>query len=72
MQAAIAAVHAEAPSADDTDWRQILALYFEEELTLAEIGLVLGITESRVSQLRTLAISRLRAILQTVPVPRTQ
>ena len=27
LQAAIAAVHDEAPSADDTDWRQILALY---------------------------------------------
>ncbi len=27
LQAAIAAVHAEAPRADDTDWRQILALY---------------------------------------------
>ncbi|MEU8222497.1 sigma-70 family RNA polymerase sigma factor [Kribbella sp. NPDC048915] len=27
LQAAIAAVHAEAPSADETDWRQILALY---------------------------------------------
>jgi RNA polymerase sigma factor (sigma-70 family) len=27
LQAAIAAVHAEAPSAEDTDWRQILALY---------------------------------------------
>jgi predicted RNA polymerase sigma factor len=27
LQAAIAAVHAEAPSADDTDWPQILALY---------------------------------------------
>ncbi|HEX3974960.1 MAG TPA: sigma-70 family RNA polymerase sigma factor [Solirubrobacteraceae bacterium] len=27
LQAAIAAVHAEAPSADDTDWRQITALY---------------------------------------------
>jgi predicted RNA polymerase sigma factor len=27
LQAAIAAVHAEAPTAEDTDWRQILALY---------------------------------------------
>ncbi|GAB2609344.1 RNA polymerase sigma factor [Kribbella endophytica] len=27
LQAAIAAVHAEAPTADETDWRQILALY---------------------------------------------
>ena len=27
MQAAIAAVHAEAPSAADTDWREIVGLY---------------------------------------------
>src|SRR5205823_2595477 len=27
IQAAIAAVHSDAPTADDTDWRQILALY---------------------------------------------
>lgn len=43
--------------------RQILALSYEEELTLAEIGEVLGVSESRVCQLRTLAISRLRATL---------
>jgi RNA polymerase sigma factor for flagellar operon FliA len=45
--------------------RQILALYFEEELTLAEIGQVIGVTESRVSQLRTLALSRLRTLLKS-------
>ncbi|HXH24795.1 MAG TPA: RNA polymerase sigma factor FliA [Vicinamibacterales bacterium] len=44
--------------------RQILALYYEEELTLAEIGRVIGVGESRVSQLRSLAISRLRTLLQ--------
>ncbi len=45
--------------------RQILALYYEEELTMAEIGEVIGVCESRVSQLRSLAISRLRASLRT-------
>jgi RNA polymerase sigma factor for flagellar operon FliA len=44
--------------------RQILALYFEEELTLAEIGRVIGVGESRVSQLRSLALSRLRTHLR--------
>jgi len=44
--------------------RQILALSYEEEMTLAEIGEVLGVCESRVSQLRTLAISRLRTSLR--------
>ncbi|MBI4264092.1 MAG: RNA polymerase sigma factor FliA [Acidobacteria bacterium] len=43
--------------------RQILALYYEEELTLAEIGAVIGVCESRVSQLRSLAIARLRTRL---------
>ena len=44
--------------------RQILALYYEEELTMAEIGAVIGVCESRVSQLRTLALSRLRVSLR--------
>ena len=44
--------------------RQILALSYEEELTLAEIGAVLGVSESRVCQLRSVALSRLRATLR--------
>ena len=44
--------------------RQILALYYQEELTLAEIGEVIGVCESRVSQLRSLAVSRLRTLLR--------
>ena len=46
--------------------RHILALYYEEELTLAEIGEVIGLGESRVSQLRTQAVARLRSILSDV------
>ena len=45
--------------------RQILALYYQDELTLAEIGEVIGVCESRVSQLRSLAVSRLRTLLRT-------
>jgi len=45
--------------------RHILALYYHEELTLAEIGEVIGVGESRVSQLRTQAIGRLRSCLAT-------
>jgi RNA polymerase sigma factor for flagellar operon FliA len=45
--------------------RQILALYYDEELTLAEIGAVIGVCESRVSQLRSLALRRLRATLRS-------
>ena len=44
--------------------RHILALYYEQELTLAEIGRVIGVGESRVSQLRTQAIARLRSMMQ--------
>jgi RNA polymerase sigma factor for flagellar operon FliA len=44
--------------------RQILSLYYEKELTLAEIGAVIGVGESRVSQLRTQAVARLRARLR--------
>jgi RNA polymerase sigma factor FliA len=44
--------------------RQILALSYEEELTLAEIGEVIGVSESRVCQLRSLAVSRLRSMLR--------
>ena len=46
--------------------RQILALYYEEELTMAEIGEVIGVSESRVSQLRSLAISRLRGLRESL------
>lgn len=45
--------------------RHILALYYDEELTLAEIGEVIGVGESRVSQLRSQAIARLRAALRS-------
>jgi RNA polymerase sigma factor for flagellar operon FliA len=44
--------------------RQILAMYYQEEMTLAEIGAVIGVGESRVSQLRSLAIARLRSLLR--------
>lgn len=40
--------------------RQVVALYYLEELTMKEIGVILNVTESRVSQLRTQAITRLR------------
>jgi len=41
----------------------VVTLYYYEELTLREIGEVLGVTESRVSQLHTKAILRLKARL---------
>ena len=41
----------------------VVALYYYENLTLREIGEVLGVTESRVSQLHTKAVLRLRSRL---------
>jgi RNA polymerase sigma factor for flagellar operon FliA len=43
--------------------QQVLALYYQKECTLKEIGAVLGVTESRVSQLHTEAVHRLRATM---------
>ena len=42
----------------------VIALYYYENLTLREIGEVLGVTESRVSQLHTKAILRLKGRLR--------
>jgi RNA polymerase sigma factor FliA len=42
----------------------VIALYYYENLTLREIGEVLGVTESRISQLHTKAVLRLRSRMQ--------
>jgi len=44
--------------------RLVISLYYYEELTMREIGDVLGVNESRVSQLHTKAIMRLRGRLR--------
>ena len=44
----------------------VLSLYYFEELTLREIGAVLAVTESRISQIRTKAMLHLRARLQNL------
>jgi RNA polymerase sigma factor for flagellar operon FliA len=45
----------------------LLSLYYRDELTMKEIGVLLGLTESRVSQLHTLALLRLRSHLGASP-----
>jgi len=70
-----------AEALDETDLRETLAdaiarlpereklvitLYYYEELTLREIGEVLGVTESRISQLHTKAVLRLKSRLAGV------
>ncbi|MBP1632700.1 MAG: polymerase, sigma 28 subunit, SigD/FliA/WhiG [Acidobacteria bacterium] len=46
--------------------RLVITLYYYEGLTLAEIGRVLGVTESRICQMHTKAVLQLRAKLQEV------
>jgi RNA polymerase sigma factor for flagellar operon FliA len=45
----------------------LMNLYYVEELNLKEIGEVLGVTESRVSQLITATVKKLRGVLQMTP-----
>jgi len=55
--------------------RMVLTLYYYEELTMREIGLTLGVVESRVSQIHSAAVIRLRASLhgmQKVQKPTSQ
>ncbi|MBW2590363.1 MAG: sigma-70 family RNA polymerase sigma factor, partial [Deltaproteobacteria bacterium] len=44
----------------------VISLYYMDELTMKETGKVLGITESRVSQLHSKAITRLRVKLRRI------
>ena len=44
--------------------KRVMGMYYEQELNLREIGEVLGVTESRVCQLHTQAIARLRSRLR--------
>jgi len=41
--------------------RLVMGMYYEQEMNLKEIGAVLGVTESRISQLHSQAVARLRA-----------
>jgi len=46
--------------------RLVISLYYYDELTMKEIGRVLNLTESRVSQIHTKAVLRLRAKLRSL------
>jgi RNA polymerase sigma factor for flagellar operon FliA len=49
--------------------RQVLSLYYFEELTMKEVGAVLGVGEARVSQIHSAALVRLRARMRTLLEP---
>lgn len=59
MRAALAAAIERLPERE----KMVLSLYYDEELNLKEIGLVLGVSESRVSQIHSQAAMRLKARL---------
>jgi RNA polymerase sigma factor for flagellar operon FliA len=44
--------------------RTVISLYYREELTLREIGRVVHLHQSRISQLKSHAILRLRAYME--------
>jgi len=50
----------------------LMNLYYVEELNLKEIGEVLGVTESRVSQLLTAVVKKLRSTLNITPVAQSK
>ena len=49
--------------------RTVVALYYDEGMTLSEIGDVLGVTESRVSQIHSKAVIMLRSRLTAAGIP---
>ena len=51
--------------------RLVMTLYYYEEMTMKEIGLTLGVVESRVSQIHASAVLRLRALLAGQRSPET-
>lgn len=67
LESLIARAVSQLPEAE----KLILALYYQEELTLREIGEIVNLRVSRVSELKTTSILRLRAfVAQQWPTPR--
>ncbi len=59
LMAAVACAIAQLPEREKT----IVSLYYVEEMNLKEIGSILGVSESRISQLLSLTVKQLRAVL---------
>ena len=60
---AVTAAIAELPEREQT----VMQLYYVEELNLKEIGEVLGVSESRISQILSAVVKKLRGTLQVEP-----
>lgn len=63
LQGEMRSLVAEALGDLDEKERQVVTLYYLEELTMKEVGAVLGVGESRVSQIHAVALIRLRSRL---------
>jgi len=50
--------------------KQVVTLYYLEELTMKEVGAIVGVKESRVSQIHSVALIRLRARLEELMASR--
>ena len=50
--------------------RMVITLYYYEEMTMREIGLALGVVESRISQVHASAVVHLRAALKDLGAPK--
>lgn len=64
MESGFRAALIEALSALPEREQQLMAMLYQEEMNLAEIGAVLGVSASRVCQLHSQAIARVRSILK--------
>lgn len=72
MRAEMRALLTKAINELDEKERQVLGLYYLEELTMKEVGVILDVGESRVSQIHTAALLRLRSRLSEKLAPRQQ
>ncbi len=64
LQSELRSQLAEAMNTLEEKERQVVGLYYFDELTMKEVGAVLGVSESRVSQIHSLALVRLRTRLE--------
>lgn len=64
LRGEVRSILADAISGLEEKERQVLGLYYLEQLTMKEVGMIINIGESRVSQIHTGALIRLRARLR--------
>ena len=55
-----------------TRYQKVVSLYYTAEMTMKEIGGILGINESRVSQIHKAALETMQAVLQTNGITSSQ